>query len=516
MSTTLHKDLIGADLHINKIHADTHVAAGTDPLVLAESQVTDLVTDLSGKVDEGDARLTDARTPTAHTQAESTVTDLVADLAGKAAAVHTHVKADITDFPAIGAGTVTAVTGTSPIVSSEGATPAISLPAATNAAPGYATAAQIAALEAATAAQHAIATIGTGNGLSVEGQAISLAPATASVPGAATAAQITKLDGIAAGATANVGTVTGVTATAPVTSSGGAAPVIALPAATASVDGYATKEQVTKLDGIAAGATANVGTVTGVTGTAPVVSSGGAAPAISMAAATASVNGYATATQITKLDGIAAGANAYVHPNHSGDVTSTADGATVIGAAKVTLAMMANMATAELIGRATAGAGVPELIACTAAGRALIDDAAASDQRTTLSLGNVDNTSDATKNAAAVTVTNHRFTRRVDAQATTNDITPEISTYDIFIRTALAHALVINNHSTSTPVDGDMMLFEILSDATVRAITYGNKYVAKAGVALPAATVASKNLTLLFIWRVDLSQWVLLSAGQEA
>ena len=129
---------------------------------------------------------------------------------------------------------------------------------------------------------------------------------------------------------------------------------------------------------------------------------------------------------------------------------------------------------------------------------------------------NVDNTSDATKNAAAVTVTNHRFTRRVDAQATTDTITPEISTYDIFVRTAQAHALVINNHSSSTPVDGDMMLFEILSDATIRAITYGNLYVAKAGIALPAATVASKNLTLLFIWRNDLTKWNLLSAGQEA
>jgi len=129
---------------------------------------------------------------------------------------------------------------------------------------------------------------------------------------------------------------------------------------------------------------------------------------------------------------------------------------------------------------------------------------------------NVDNTSDATKNAAAVTLTNKRVTRRVDTQTTTDTITPEISTYDIFIRSAQAHALVINNHSSSTPVNGDMMLFEILSDATIRAITYGNKFVAKAGVALPAATVASKNLTLLFIWRNDLTQWVLLSAGQEA
>src|SRR5664279_3626204 len=53
-----------------------------------------------------------------------------------------------------------------------------------------------------------------------------------------------------------------------------------------------------------------------MTGTAPVSLSGsptviaGGAVAISMAAATASVNGYATSTQITKLEGIAAGATA--------------------------------------------------------------------------------------------------------------------------------------------------------------------------------------------------------------
>ena len=32
----------------------------------------------------------------------------------------------------------------------------------------------------------------------------------------------------------------------------------------------------------------------------------------------------------TKLNGVAASANNYVHPNHSGEVTSSADGATVI------------------------------------------------------------------------------------------------------------------------------------------------------------------------------------------
>jgi hypothetical protein len=42
-------------------------------------------------------------------------------------------------------------------------------------------------------------------------------------------------------------------------------------------------------------------------------------------------------------------------------------------------------ATDKLLGRSTAGSGVIEEITCTAAGRALLDDAAASDQRTTLS-----------------------------------------------------------------------------------------------------------------------------------
>jgi len=50
------------------------------------------------------------------------------------------------------------------------------------------------------------------------------------------------------------------------------------------------------------------GGVTSVTGTAPVVSSGGTTPAISIPAATASVAGYMTAAYASKLDGIASGA----------------------------------------------------------------------------------------------------------------------------------------------------------------------------------------------------------------
>ena len=51
----------------------------------------------------------------------------------------------------------------------------------------------------------------------------------------------------------------------------------------------------------------------------------------------------------TKLDGIAASANNYVHPNHSGDVTSTADGATVIAAGAVDIAMLATGTDGKII-----------------------------------------------------------------------------------------------------------------------------------------------------------------------
>ena len=156
-------------------------------------------------------------------------------------------------------------------------------------------------------------------------------------------------------ATGSGGTVTSVTGTAPVVSSGGTTPAISMPAATTSVDGYLTSTDWTTFNNkgsgtvtsvaaltlgttgtdlsstVATGTTTPVitlqvptasasnrgalsaadwttfnnkgsGTVTSVTGTAPVVSSGGATPAISMAAATTSVNGYLTSTDWTTFN----------------------------------------------------------------------------------------------------------------------------------------------------------------------------------------------------------------------
>lgn len=74
----------------------------------------------------------------------------------------------------------------------------------------------------------------------------------------------------------------------------------------------------------------------------------------------------------------------------TGDATGSGTGSFAVTIANdaVTYAKMQNVsATDRLLGRSTAGAGDVEEIVCTAAGRALLDDAAASNQRTTLGLG---------------------------------------------------------------------------------------------------------------------------------
>ena len=164
------------------------------------------------------------------------------------------------------------------------------------------------------------------------------------------------------GFTSNLGTVTSVAANAPLSSTGGTTPTISIAAATTSVAGSMSAADKSKLDGVAAnanlyvhpsgdgnlhvpatgttnngrvltaGATAGAlswtAPVTGVTATSPVVSTGGTAPVISMAAATSSANGYMTSVYASKLEGIAASANLYVHPTGDGNLHVPANGTT--------------------------------------------------------------------------------------------------------------------------------------------------------------------------------------------
>ena len=98
------------------------------------------------------------------------------------------------------------------------------------------------------------------------------------------------------GGSINVGTVTSVTGTSPVVSSGGATPAISMAAASTTTDGYLTSTDWNTFN------SKGSGTVTSVSATSPVTSTGGATPTIAMPAATTSVSGYLTSTDWTTFN----------------------------------------------------------------------------------------------------------------------------------------------------------------------------------------------------------------------
>lgn len=111
-------------------------------------------------------------------------------------------------------------------------------------------------------------------------------------------------------------------------------------------------------------------------------------------------------------------------------------------------------------------------------------------------LGNVDNTSDATKNSATATLTNKRWTPRVGS--TTSSATPTINTDNVDIYKLTAQAADITSFTTNlsgTPVDGDILEIQITGTAT-RAITWGSSFVSST-VTLPTTTNSTATLTVV-------------------
>ena len=219
-------------------------------------------------------------------------------------------------------GTVTGVTGTAPIVSSGGNAPAISISAATTSAAGSMSAADKAELDAATNANTASTIVAR----DVSGN-FSAGTITAALTGNATTATTTT--NISGGAVGSIPYQTAANATT-LLAKGTAGQVL-------TMNSGATAPQWS---------TPITGTVTTVTGTAPIVSSGGSAPAISISAATTSAAGSMSAADKTKLDAITGTNTGDQTIILTGDVVGSGTGSfpAVISASSVTNAKMANMA----------------------------------------------------------------------------------------------------------------------------------------------------------------------------
>jgi len=95
-----------------------------------------------------------------------------------------------------------------------------------------------------------------------------------------------------------------------------------------------------------------------------------------------------------------------------------------------------------------------------------------------------------------------------------NTATPSVNTdkYDCYEITALTTDIT-NFTATGTPTNFQKLYVRIIPDATAHAITWDATKFSSGIVTLPATTVASKTLSVFFIYDSNISRWVCQSAG---
>ena len=123
-------------------------------------------------------------------------------------------------------------------------------------------------------------------------------------------------------------------------------------------------------------------------------------------------------------------------------------------------------------------------------------------------LGNVDNTSDATKNSATATLTNHRLTSRICSPADASPVAVNSDNCDQVHVAELSQATTFSI-PTGTPTNGQFLTHSIYT-TTARALTFTtgtNGFSAENGLPIPTTSVAGSYVLYGFRWNSLSSKW---------
>jgi len=206
----------------------------------------------------------------------------------------------------------------------------------------------------------------------------------------------------------------------------------------------------------------------------------------------------------------------------TGDVTKTAGGtALTIANDAVTYAKMQNVSTTDrLLGRSTAGAGDVEEIVCTSAGRALIDDASASAQRTTLGLGTIATQADSNVSVTGGSISGVKFTDYTEPKSaptiSSGTLTLNLNTaqvFDVSLNANVTTLTISNVDASANTVNSFVLIFTM--DGTARTVTWGAAVKWAGGTAPTLTSTNGKKDVFSFMSPDNGTTWLGFVGGQN-
>jgi len=173
----------------------------------------------------------------------------------------------------------------------------------------------------------------------------------------------------------------------------------------------------------------------------------------------------------------------------------------------VTYPKFPDMPTQTFIARNTAGTGSPEALN-------------ADTIKAMLSLDQVDNTSDATKNAAAVSLTNKQIVPRVAVLTpVSNVVTPNADNMDIGYNYGLTAGTTVANPTHAipgNPVDGQSLEI-IFKSAAPQTLAWGTDFSTECGLPLPSGTTGNATAYDHFLFKFNSTsgKWCALATTRQ-